>query len=79
MCSNFYEIWHLAQIKLIVNVDYDYDYNADYEYSTWNGWSRPKIIDSGKFSTLNFDPIFIEFRTHNKSTMLIMNIILASV
>ena len=37
MCSNFYEIWHLAQIKLIVNVDYDYDYNADYEYSTWNG------------------------------------------
>ena len=28
MCSNFYEIWHLLQIE-----------HANYEYSTWNGWS----------------------------------------
>ena len=31
MCSNFYEIWHLEQIE-----------HANYEYSTWNWWSRPK-------------------------------------
>ena len=38
MCSNFYEIWHLLQIE-----------HANYEYCTWNWWSWPKIIDSGKF------------------------------
>ena len=38
MCSNFYEIWHLVQIE-----------HAHYEYSTWNWWSSPKIIDSDKF------------------------------
>ena len=38
MCSNFYGIWHLVQIE-----------HTDYEYSTWNWWSWPKIIDSGKF------------------------------
>ena len=38
MCSNFYEIWHLVQIE-----------HANYEYGTWNWWSRPKIIGSGKF------------------------------
>ena len=38
MCSNFYEIWHLEQIK-----------HTNYEYGTWNWWSWPKIIDSGKF------------------------------
>ena len=38
MYFHFYEIWHLEQIEY-----------ADYEYSTWNWWSWPKIIDSGKF------------------------------
>ena len=38
MCSNFYEIRPLEQIK-----------HANYECSIWNGWSWPKIIDSGKF------------------------------
>ena len=38
MCSNFYGIWHLVQIE-----------HTDYEYSTWNWWSWPKVIDSGKF------------------------------
>ena len=38
MCSNFYEIWHLEQIE-----------HPNYEYSTWNWWPWPKIIDSGKF------------------------------
>ena len=37
MCFNFYIIWHFIQIK-----------HANYEYSTWNWWSWPKIIDSGK-------------------------------
>ena len=23
--------------------------HANYEYSTWNWWSLPKIVDSGKF------------------------------
>ena len=40
MCSSFYEIWHLKQIK-----------HASYEYSTWNWWSWQKIIDSGKFGS----------------------------
>ena len=38
MSSNFYDIWHLVQIK-----------HANYEYGTWNWWSWCKIIDSGKF------------------------------
>ena len=38
MCSNFYEICHLEQIE-----------HVHYEYSTWNWWSWPKTIDSGKF------------------------------
>ena len=37
MCSNVYEIWYLVQIE-----------HANYEYGTWNWWSWPKIIDSGK-------------------------------
>ena len=37
ICSNFYEIWQLVQIEYV-----------DYEYSTWNWLSWPKIIDSGK-------------------------------
>ena len=38
MSSNFYDIWHLVQIK-----------HANCEYGTWNWWSWLKIIDSGKF------------------------------
>ena len=38
MCSNFYEIWHLEQIE-----------HANYEHSTWNWWSWPKIINLGEF------------------------------
>ena len=34
MRSNFYDIWHLAQIE-----------HGNYEYGTWNWWSWPKIID----------------------------------
>ena len=37
MCSNFYEIWDLEQLK-----------HANCEYSAWNWGSWPKIIDSGK-------------------------------
>ena len=33
----FFEIWHLEQMQ-----------HANYEYSTWNWWYQPKIIDSGK-------------------------------
>ena len=54
--------------------------HADYEYSTWNWWSWPKIIDSGKFvSNTEICSDFMKFGTHNKSNMLIMNTILASV
>ena len=38
MCSNLYAIWHFEQIE-----------HANYEYSTWNWWSWPKIIDLDKF------------------------------
>ena len=34
----FFEILHLQQFE-----------HVDYEYSTWNWWPWPKIIDSGKF------------------------------
>ena len=37
VCPNFYETWHFVQIE-----------HASYEYGTYNWWSGPKIIDSGK-------------------------------
>ena len=36
-CAQVYEIWHSGQIE-----------RTHYEYSTWNWWCCPKIIDSGK-------------------------------
>ena len=51
--------------------------HANYEYSTWNWWSWLKITNL--VPKLKFSLIFIKFGTHNKSNMLIMNIILASV
>ena len=63
MCSNFYEIWYLVQIE-----------HANNEHGTWNWWSWPKIIDSGKFCTH-----ITKFGTHNKWNMLAMNVILAMV
>ena len=69
MYSNFYEIWHLEQIE-----------HADYEYKTWNWLSWRKIIDSGKFGPSKVvHPFFMKFGAQNRSSMLIMNIILASV
>ena len=63
MSSNFYDIWHLVQIK-----------HANYEYGTWNWWSWLKIK-----IWANFAPIFMKFGTRNKWNMLIMNILLAMV
>ena len=40
MCFNFYDIWRLEQIK-----------HVNYEYSTWNWWNWPKVIDPGNFSS----------------------------
>ena len=37
MGSNFYEIWDFVKIE-----------HTNYEYRTWNWWSWPKIINSGK-------------------------------
>ena len=66
---NFYEIRHLVQIE-----------HANYEYSTSNWWSWTKIIDSRKFGrNTEICSDFMKFGTHNKSNMLIMNIILTSV
>ena len=55
MCFNFYEIWHLEQIE-----------HANYEYSTWNWWSWPKIIDSGKFGPkIEMCAMFTNFDNQN--------------
>ena len=66
ICSNFYEMWHLVQIEY-----------ADYEYGTWNWWSWPTLLDLGKFGPNT--EICTKFGTHNKSDILIMDIVLASV
>ena len=59
-------MWHLVQIEY-----------ADYEYGTWNWWSWPTLLDLGKFGPNT--EICTKFGTHNKSDILIMDIVLASV
>ena len=55
MCFNFYEIWHLEQIE-----------HLNYEYSTWNWLSWPKIKDSGKFGPkIEMSTMFTNFDTQN--------------
>ena len=40
--------------------------NYEYEYRTWNWWSQPKIIDSGKFYLkIEMSTMFINFDTQN--------------
>ena len=69
MCFNFNENWRWVQIE-----------QANYVYGIWNWWSRPKIIDLGKFvPTLKFAPIFMKFGTNNKCNMLILDMMLAMV
>ena len=63
MWSNFYEISHLEQIK-----------HANYIYIeyTWNWFSWPKIMNSGKFSPkIKICAMFTNFDTQNLLNILI--------
>ena len=56
MDSNFYEIWHLAQIE-----------HANYEYCIGFDDLDPSIwIQANVVPTLKFATIFMKFSTHNK-------------
>ena len=69
MYSNFYEIWHLESEQIKHG---GYKYN---QYLLRIDYLDPRLqIQANLFPTLKFAPIFMKFRTQNKSNMLIMNI-----
>ena len=47
ICEIWSQNWNVLQF--LWNLALEQMEHANYEYSTWNWWSWPKIIDSGKF------------------------------
>ena len=69
ICSQYYKIWQSKQVKFVIH-----------KHDIWNYGPWREIKNFGIFGlSIAMYPIFIEFGTHNKSNMLVMNIILASV
>ena len=65
---DFYEIWHSNKLNLLTNIVLEID-----------GLDPKLQIQANLEPTLKFFPIFMKFHTHNKSNMVTMNTIVASV